>query len=50
MGEEKGRGLIIVLVEKIGMPPHFRAGAEALRLDVMVEPGRESQQQRFESR
>ena len=50
MGEEKGRGLIIVLVEKMGMPRHFRAGAEALRLDVMVELGRESQRQRFESR
>ena len=36
--------------EKIGMPRHFRAGAKALRLEVMVEPGRESQRQRFESR
>jgi len=48
---ETGDRLVqLVSIEKLGMPRHFAARAQVLRLDVMVEPGRESRRQRFESR
>jgi hypothetical protein len=49
MGQEKGRGLIAGPFKNRGMPRHFMAGLKLFGSDVMVEPGRESQRQHFES-